>query len=50
MAELEQMSIPEICAVTGEKVNTVYSRLRLAREDFERSVARRRARDAWRLR
>jgi RNA polymerase sigma-70 factor (ECF subfamily) len=50
MSELEQMTIPEICALTGEKLNTVYSRLRLAREEFERSAARYRARDAWRLR
>ena len=50
MAELEQMSIPEIAALTGDKINTVYSRLRLAREDFERSVVRRHARDAWRVR
>jgi RNA polymerase sigma-70 factor (ECF subfamily) len=48
MAEFEQMTIPEIAALTGEKVNTVYSRLRLAREEFERSVARRRAREAGR--
>jgi RNA polymerase sigma-70 factor (ECF subfamily) len=48
MAELEQMSVPEIAAILGDKLNTVYSRLRLAREGFERSVARRRAREAWR--
>jgi RNA polymerase sigma-70 factor (ECF subfamily) len=48
MAELEQMTIPEIASLTGEKTNTVYSRLRLAREEFERSTARRRARDARR--
>ena len=50
MTELEQMTIPEVAAVTGARENTVYSRLRLAREDFERSVARRRARDGWKLR
>jgi RNA polymerase sigma-70 factor (ECF subfamily) len=50
MSELEQMTIPEISALTGEKLNTVYSRLRLAREEFERSAARYRARDSWRLR
>jgi RNA polymerase sigma-70 factor (ECF subfamily) len=50
MAELEQMTVPEIAAITGDKANTVYSRLRLARESFERSVARMRARDDWRMR
>jgi RNA polymerase sigma-70 factor (ECF subfamily) len=50
MSELEQMTIPEIAALTGEKLNTVYSRLRLARDDFERGAARHRARDGWRLR
>jgi len=48
MAELEQMTIPEIASLTGDKINTIYSRLRLAREEFERSTARRRARDARR--
>jgi RNA polymerase sigma-70 factor (ECF subfamily) len=50
MAELEQIAIPEIAALTGDNLNTVYSRLRLAREEFERSAARHRARDGWRLR
>ncbi len=39
MAELEQMTAPEIAAVLAINVNTVYSRLRLARADFERSLA-----------
>jgi RNA polymerase sigma-70 factor (ECF subfamily) len=50
MVELEQMTIPEIALLLSEKTNTIYSRLRLAREDFERSAARCRARDGWRIR
>ncbi len=40
LAELEQMTAPEIVEATGVKLNTVYSRLRLARRAFERVVAR----------
>jgi RNA polymerase sigma-70 factor, ECF subfamily len=39
LAELEQMSAPEISDALGVKLNTVYSRLRLARQDFERALA-----------
>jgi RNA polymerase sigma-70 factor (ECF subfamily) len=39
LAELEQMTAPEIGESLGLKVNTVYSRLRLARKAFERAVA-----------
>lgn len=42
LAELEQMSAPEIGDALGVKVNTVYSRLRLARDAFRAAVARRR--------
>jgi RNA polymerase sigma-70 factor (ECF subfamily) len=45
MAELEGMTAPEIAAVIGGKVSTVYSRLRLAREALERLVVRAKARD-----
>jgi RNA polymerase sigma-70 factor, ECF subfamily len=34
LAELEQMSAPEIAIALGTKVNTVYSRLRAARQAF----------------
>ncbi|MEM9070226.1 MAG: sigma-70 family RNA polymerase sigma factor [Myxococcota bacterium] len=44
LAELEQMTAPEIGEATGVKLNTVYSRLRLARKAFERVVARQAAR------
>jgi len=46
LAELEQMSAPEIAELTGAKLNTVYSRLRLARRGFERALDRMRARAA----
>jgi len=42
LAELEGMSAPEIAHVVEANVNTVYSRLRIARETFEKHVARRR--------
>jgi RNA polymerase sigma-70 factor (ECF subfamily) len=48
MAELEQMSAPDIADALDVNVNTVYSRLRAARADFEDAVARHRARDGWR--
>jgi len=41
LAELEGMRAPEIAVAVGAKLNTVYSRLRLARERFERALARR---------
>jgi RNA polymerase sigma-70 factor (ECF subfamily) len=40
LAELEGMSAPEIAHVVEANVNTVYSRLRAAREAFEKHVAR----------
>ena len=43
MAEIEQFSAPEIADAIGQKLNTVYSRLRLARSRFERALARHRA-------
>jgi RNA polymerase sigma-70 factor (ECF subfamily) len=50
LAELEQMSVVEIAMAVGVNVNTVHSRLRAARVEFDRAVARLRARDAWRTR
>ncbi len=50
LAELEAMSAVEIAEALGLKVNTVYSRLRIARRGFEDAVRRARARDAWRSR
>jgi RNA polymerase sigma-70 factor, ECF subfamily len=40
LAELEGLPVPEIAEALGIKLNTAYSRLRLAREDFERAVVR----------
>jgi RNA polymerase sigma-70 factor (ECF subfamily) len=50
LAELEELSAPEIAEVYGAKVNTVYSRLRLARAAFAEAAARIRAREQWRTR
>jgi RNA polymerase sigma-70 factor (ECF subfamily) len=43
LAELEQMTAPEIAEVTGQNLNTVYWRLRAARQRFERLVLRHQA-------
>ena len=48
LAELEQMSSPEIAEALDLKLNTVYSRLRAARATFEMAVKRHRTRDGWR--
>jgi RNA polymerase sigma-70 factor, ECF subfamily len=40
MSELEQMTAPEIAVTLGVKLPTVYSRLRLAKAELERSVKR----------
>lgn len=40
MVEYEQMTVPEVAAALGVNVNTVYTRLRAARADFEAALAR----------
>lgn len=45
LAELEQLTVPEIADVLGIPLNTAYSRLRAARIAFEERRARRAARD-----
>jgi RNA polymerase sigma-70 factor (ECF subfamily) len=50
LAELEQMTAPEIAEALGVNVNTVYARLRAARREFEQAALREQARDGWRLR
>jgi len=50
LSELEQLTAQEISELISVNVNTVYSRLRAARQDFERAVERARSRDTWRLR
>lgn len=42
LASFEQMTAPEISAALGVKLNTVYSRLRSARELLERAIVDRR--------
>lgn len=44
LAQLEDLSVPEIAQTLGIKLNTAYSRLRLARRRFDRVVARHAAR------
>ncbi|MET0284856.1 MAG: sigma-70 family RNA polymerase sigma factor [Polyangiales bacterium] len=45
LAEVEGMSAPEIADCLGVGVNTVYGRLRLAREQFERALQRQRGQE-----
>ncbi len=46
MHDLEGFSAPEIAEQLGCKLNTVYSRIRLAREDFKSAVERLQAKGA----
>lgn len=39
LAELEELTAPEIAEITGAKLNTVYSRLRLARRAIEAALS-----------
>jgi RNA polymerase sigma-70 factor (ECF subfamily) len=48
LAELEQLTVPEIAEAVEANVNTVYSRLRAARKEFDQAVVRHRARQDWR--
>ncbi len=50
LAELEEISSPEIADLLGVGINTVYSRLRLARAAFAAAAERYRAQDGWRMR
>jgi len=49
LAELEQMTAPEIAESLGVNLHTVYARLRAARRELEQAAQRERARDTWRL-
>jgi RNA polymerase sigma-70 factor (ECF subfamily) len=40
LAELEEMTMPEIAEATGIPLNTAYSRLRAARQEFDAAFAR----------
>jgi RNA polymerase sigma-70 factor (ECF subfamily) len=48
LAEIEQMTAAEIALALGINVNTVYSRLRVARQEFESALARHRKGEARR--
>ena len=48
LAELEQMTAPEIADALGVNLNTVYSRLRAGRKKFEAALGAHRAREARR--
>jgi RNA polymerase sigma-70 factor (ECF subfamily) len=45
LAEIEQLSSVEIAEVLGVNLNTIYSRLRTARQEFERALSRFRTHD-----
>jgi DNA-directed RNA polymerase specialized sigma24 family protein len=40
LAELEEMTTPEIAEAVGIPLNTAYSRLRVARQEFSEALAR----------
>jgi len=50
MAEVEEMTAAEIAEILSLPLNTVYSRIRLARRDFEAALKRCRAREQGRRR
>jgi RNA polymerase sigma-70 factor (ECF subfamily) len=50
LAQLEGLDVPEIARTLGIKLNTAYSRLRLARRRFDRVVARHAAMHSRRIR
>lgn len=45
LAELEELPVTEIAEALGENVNTVYSRLRVARHEFAAALERERAKE-----
>ena len=47
LAEVEEMTVPELAAALEIPVNTAYSRLRAARQAFEAALARHEARAAF---
>jgi RNA polymerase sigma-70 factor, ECF subfamily len=44
LAELEELTVPEIADALGLNLNTAYARLRAARQKFEQALSRLRAR------
>lgn len=49
LADIEGMTAPEISTMLGVNLNTVYSRLRVARQRFDAFLARHRARERGRV-
>ncbi len=49
LSELEEMPAAELAEAVGANINTVYARLRAARQEFAAGAARHRARDRWRF-
>lgn len=47
LIDIEGMSAPEVAEVLGIKLNTVYSRLRVARQRFEQAIASKTRRSSW---
>ena len=45
LVELEELSVPQVAKLLGANINTVYTRLRKARHDFEQALSRHRARE-----
>jgi RNA polymerase sigma-70 factor, ECF subfamily len=50
LAELHELTAPEIAAAIDVPLNTVYSRLRAARQELEAALLRNDARNRWRVR
>jgi RNA polymerase sigma-70 factor (ECF subfamily) len=50
LAELEEMTIPEVSLAVGANVNTVASRVKAGRRQFEAALRRLRAKNDWRSR
>ncbi len=48
LAELEEMTVPEIASALDIPVNTAYSRLRVARQELEEALARHHAKSSQR--
>ncbi len=49
LCEVEGLAMPEVAELLGIKLNTAYSRLRAARQLFQRAVTRLRAADEGRM-
>src|SRR4051794_18573421 len=45
LVQIEQLSLADVAEIVGENPNTLYSRLRVARRDFEGALTRHRARE-----